>query len=158
MSRFKKDDYTRECAQPSTASLPDIVFMILCFFMVTTSMREVTLKIKVKVPEATEINKLEKKSLVSYIYIGQPTPQYSRMFGTEPRIQLNDQFANPSDILNFITAERAARDESEITSMVNSIKADEYTKMKIIPEVKEELRNAQALHINYSSRKMVNPK
>ena len=69
MSRFKKDDYTRECAQPSTASLPDIVFMILCFFMVTTSMREVTLKIKVKVPEATEINKLEKKSLVSYIYI-----------------------------------------------------------------------------------------
>jgi biopolymer transport protein ExbD len=158
MSRFKKDDYTRECAQPSTASLPDIVFMILCFFMVTTSMREVTLKIKVKVPEATEINKLEKKSLVSYIYIGQPTPQYSRMFGTEPRIQLNDQFANPSDILNFITAERAARDESEIPSMVTSIKADEYTKMKIITEVKEELRNAQALHINYSSRKMVNPK
>ena len=121
-------------------------------------MREVTLKIKVKVPEATEINKLEKKSLVSYIYIGQPTPQYSRMFGTEPRIQLNDQFANPSDILNFITAERAARDESEIPSMVTSIKADEYTKMKIITEVKEELRNAQALHINYSSRKMVNPK
>ena len=158
MSRFKKDDYTRECAQPSTASLPDIVFMILCFFMVTTSMREVTLKIKVKVPEATEINKLEKKSLVSYIYIGQPTPQYSRMFGTEPRIQLNDQFANPSDILNFITAERAARDESEIPSMVTSIKADEYTKMKIITEVKEELHNAQALHINYSSRKMVNPK
>ncbi len=158
MSRFKKDDYTRECAQPSTASLPDIVFMILCFFMVTTSMREVTLKIKVKVPEATEINKLEKKSLVSYIYIGQPTPQYSRMFGTEPRIQLNDQFANPSDILNFITAERAARDESEIPSMVTSIKADEYTKMKIITEVKEELRNAQALHINYSSRKTVHPK
>ena len=80
------------------------------------------------------------------------------MFGTEPRIQLNDQFANPSDILNFITAERAARDESEIPSMVTSIKADEYTKMKIITEVKEELRNAQALHINYSSRKMVNPK
>ena len=158
MSRFKKDDYTRECAQPSTASLPDIVFMILCFFMVTTSMREVTLKIKVKVPEATEINKLEKKSLVSYIYIGQPTPQYSRMFGTEPRIQLNDQFANPSDILNFITAERAARDESEIPSMVTSIKADEYTKMKFITEVKEELRNAQALHINYSSRKTVHPK
>ena len=158
MSRFKKDDHTRECAQPSTASLPDIVFMILCFFMVTTSMREVTLKIKVKVPEATEINKLEKKSLVSYIYIGQPTPQYSRMFGTEPRIQLNDQFANPSDILNFITAERAARDESEIPSMVTSIKADEYTKMKIITEVKEELRNAQALHINYSSRKTVHPK
>ncbi len=153
MSRFKKDDYTKECPQPSTASLPDIVFMILCFFMVVTSMREVTLKVKVKVPEATELNKLEKKSLVSYIYIGQPTPQYQKMIGTEPRIQLNDQFANPSDILNFITAERNARDESEIPSMVTSIKADEYTKMKIITEVKEELRQAQALHINYSARK-----
>ncbi len=155
MSRFKKDDYTKECPQPSTSSLPDIVFMILCFFMVVTSMREVTLKVKVKVPEATELNKMEKKSLVSYIYIGQPSPQYQKMFGTEPRIQLNDQFANPSDILNFITAERNARDESEIPSMVTSIKADEFTKMKIITEVKEELRKAQALHINYSARKKV---
>ena len=158
MSKFKKEDYTKECPQPSTASLPDIVFMILCFFMVTTSMREVTLKVKIKVPQATEINKLEKKSLVSYIYIGQPTPQYQRTFGTEPRIQLNDQFANPTDILDYITAERAARDETEIPSMVTSIKADEYTKMKIITEVKEELRKAQALHINYSSRKKIEKK
>lgn len=154
MSKFRKD-VSKEMPAVSTASLPDIVFMILCFFMVTTTMREVTLMVKIKKPEATELTKLTKKTLVSYIYIGQPTVQYQKMFGTEPQIQLNDQFANASDLLSFITAERAARDETEIPLMITSIKADETTKMKIIQEVKEELRKAQALHINYSARKKV---
>lgn len=154
MSKFRKDS-SKEIPAVSTASLPDIVFMLLCFFMVTTTMREVTLKVKITKPEATELTKLTKKTLVSYIYIGQPTPQYQKTFGTEPQIQLDDQFANPSDILNFITKERAARDESEIPMMTTSIKADEYTKMKIVTDVKEELRKAQALHINYSARKKV---
>lgn len=154
MSKFRKDS-SKEMPAVSTASLPDIVFMLLCFFMVTTTMREVTLKVKITKPEATELTKLTKKTLVSYIYIGQPTPQYQKTFGTEPQIQLDDQFANPSDILNFITKERAARDESEIPLMTTSIKADEYTKMKIVTDVKEELRKAQALHINYSARKKV---
>jgi len=152
MAKFRKDT-SKEMPAVSTASLPDIVFMMLCFFMVTTTMREVTLMVKIRKPEATELTKLAKKTLVSYIYIGQPIPQYQKTFGTEPQIQLNDQFANPSDILTFITAERAARDESEIPMMIASIKADESTKMKIIQEVKEELRKAQALHINYSARK-----
>ncbi len=152
MAKFRKDT-SKEMPAVSTASLPDIVFMMLCFFMVTTTMREVTLMVKIRKPEATELTKLAKKTLVSYIYIGQPIPQYQKTFGTEPQIQLNDQFANPSDILSFITAERAARDESEIPMMIASIKADESTKMKIIQEVKEELRKAQALHINYSARK-----
>jgi biopolymer transport protein ExbD len=154
MSKFKKDG-NKELPPLSTASLPDIVFMLLCFFMVTTTMREVTLKVKIKKPEATELTKLTKKTLVSFIYIGQPTLQYQKTYGTEPQIQLNDVFANPSDIPNFITAERAARDESEIPMMITSIKADENTKMKIISEVKEELRKVQALHINYSARKKV---
>lgn len=152
MSKFRVDT-SKEMPAVSTASLPDIVFMILCFFMVTTTMREVTLMVKIKKPEATELTKLTKKTLVSYIYIGQPIPQYQKAYGTEPQIQLNDQFSNPSDILNFVTAERASRDESEIPLMITSIKADETTKMKIITEVKEELRKAQALHINYSARK-----
>ena len=154
MSKFKKDTI-KETPAVSTASLPDIVFMLLCFFMVTTTMREVTLMVKITKPEATELTKLTKKTLVSYIYIGQPTPQYQKTFGTEPQIQLNDAFANPSDLLSFITAERAARDESEIPMMITSIKADEFTKMRIITEVKEELRKAQALHINYSAKKKV---
>lgn len=76
----------------STASLPDIVFMLLFFFMVSTTMREQELKVKVKLPAATEVAKLEKKSLTSFIFIGQPTREYQALFGTDARIQLNDSF------------------------------------------------------------------
>lgn len=137
----------------STASLPDIVFMLLFFFMVSTTMREVTLMVKVTVPSATELSKLEKKSLVSYIYVGTPHNQYQRVFGSEPRIQLNDQFARVSDIQDYITSEREARDEAEVPFMITSLKVDEYTKMGIVTDIKQELRKASALHINYSSRR-----
>jgi len=137
----------------STASLPDIVFMLLFFFMATTQLREVSLKVKIHLPEATEINKMEKKSLVSYIYVGPPIQQFIAQFGNEPRIQLNDQWQKVSDIPDFIEAERQARDESEVPQMITSLKVDEYTKMQIVTEIKQELRKAAALHINYSTRK-----
>lgn len=152
MSKFRKND-SKELPPISTASLPDIVFMLLFFFMVSTTMREVTLMVKVKVPEATELSKLEKKSLVSYIYVGTPLKQFQRVFGSEPRIQLNDQFAKVSDIPDYITAEREAHDENEVPFMITSLKVDEYTKMGIVTDIKQELRKAAALHINYSSRK-----
>lgn len=154
MSKFRKDSH-KELPEISTSSLPDIVFMILIFFMMTVQMREETLKVRVVVPEATELSKLEKKSLVSNIYVGEPQKQYQRIFGSEPRIQLNDQFANVSDIIDFITSEREARDEAEVPFMITSLKVDEYTKMGIVTDIKQELRKASALHINYSSRKKV---
>lgn len=152
MSKFKKGG-KNELPPISTASLPDIVFMLLFFFMVSTTMREVTLNVKVKLPTATELSKLEKKSLVSYIYIGEPLRQWQGKYGVAPRIQLADQFANVSDISNFVIAEREARDEAERPMMITSLKVDENTKMGIVTEVKQELRKAAALHINYSSRK-----
>lgn len=152
MSKFRKNE-NKELPAISTASLPDIVFMLLFFFMVTTTIRDVSLLVKIKTPAATELSKLEKKSLVSYIYVGPPVPKYVKVFGTEPRIQLNDQFAKVSDIPDFILAERAARDEAEIPFMVTSLKVDEFTKMQIVGDIKQELRKAAALHINYSSRK-----
>lgn len=152
MSKFRQSS-SKETPAISTASLPDIVFMLLFFFMVTTTIRDVSLLVKIKTPVATELSKLEKKSLVSYIYVGPPVPKYVKVFGTEPRIQLNDQFAKVSDIPDFILAERAARDEAEIPFMVTSLKVDEFTKMQIVGDIKQELRKAAALHINYSSRK-----
>ncbi len=139
----------------STASLPDIVFMLLFFFMVTTVMREVELKIKVAVPEASEIKKLEKKSLVSYIYVGRPIKAFQNKFGTEPRLQLNDEFSQITDIITYISAEREKLDEADVPKMMTSIKADGTVKMGIISDIKQELRKAQALKINYSTRKMV---
>ena len=137
----------------STASLPDIVFMLLFFFMVTTTMREVTLMVRQTLPSGTELNKLEKKSLVSYIYVGVPHQQYQRAFGTEPRVQLNDSFAEVTDILDYIIAERQARNEAEVPFMITSLKVDEYTRMQIVQDIKQELRKAAALHINYSARR-----
>jgi biopolymer transport protein ExbD len=142
----------------STSSLPDIVFMVLFFFMVTTSMREVELKIELSsanLPAATEIKKLEKKSLVSYIYVAKPKKNFQRMYGTEPRIQLNASFAELSDIYEYILAERAQRDEAEVPFMTTSLKVHEDTRMGIVTDIKQELRKASALKINYSARKKI---
>lgn len=154
MSRFKKAT-GKELKAINTASLPDIVFMLLFFFMVTTVMRETNLKVGIKLPEATEIKKLEKKSLVSFIYIGKPIRNLQKTFGSEPRIQLNDAFANLDDIRDFITSEREQMSENDQKQMTVSLKIDEDTKMRIVTEVKQELRKASALKINYSSRKKV---
>jgi len=155
MSKFKKGGGKRMPAI-STASLPDIVFMLLFFFMVTTTMKETELKIGVNPPEATEVKKMEKKSLVSYIYIGSPTIYEQAKFGTKDRIQLNDvTFSREevSKIQDFIIAERLQRDEDEIPYMTTSIKADENVTMGIVTDVKTELRKANALKINYSTKK-----
>lgn len=154
MSRFKKST-GKQVKAINTASLPDIVFMLLFFFMVTTVMRETELKIRVIVPEATEVKKLEKRSLVSYIYIGKPHRSLQKTFGSEPRIQLNDVFATPEDIRDFVTSEREQLDEHEQKQMTISLKIDQETKMGIVTDVKQELRKASALKINYSSRKKV---
>lgn len=149
MGRFKEKQ-AKGIPAISTASLPDIVFILLCFFMVSTTMRETTLIVKVKLPTASEVQKLERKNLVSFIYVGQPA---KAIFGTESRIQLNDQFATVNDIQSFIATEREARDEVDRKFMTTSIKADRETRMGIVTDIKQELRKAGAFKLNYSSRK-----
>ena len=126
MSRFKKAT-GKELKAINTASLPDIVFMLLFFFMVTTVMRETNLKVGITLPEATEIKKLEKKSLVSFIYIGTPHRNLQKTFGSEPRIQLNDAFATLDDIRDFISSEREQMSENDQKQMTVSLKIDENT-------------------------------
>jgi biopolymer transport protein ExbD len=150
MSRFRKKG-GKKVQAISTASLPDIIFMLLFFFMVTTVMRETTLIVKVKLPDATEVQKLERKSLVSYIYIGPPLrPQ---VYGTESRIQLNDRFATVNEIQNYIIAEREARDEADRGFLTTSLKVDEEVRMGVVSDVKQELRKIGAFRINYSTRR-----
>lgn len=138
----------------STASLPDIVFMLLFFFMVSTVLRDSTMMVEQKLPGATEVKKMERRSLVTTINIGAPNISFRAMYGTEPRIQLNDAFAKVDNIRDFITAEREKMDENERPLMTVSMKVDEKTKMGIIVDVKQELRKASALKINYSSKKV----
>lgn len=150
MARFKKDK-SGDLPAISTASMPDIIFMLLFFFMVTTTMREVTLKVRNQMPEATEVQKLEKKALVSFIYIG--PPMQSKIFGTESRIQLNDSFRNVEDIPEFIFFEREARVEADRPFLTTSLKVDKEVKMGIVTDVKQELRKVGAFKINYSTRR-----
>ena len=120
----------------STASLPDVIFMILFFFMVSTTMRDQELLVRYKLPEATEVQKLEKKSLVSFIHIGPPSMTMQAKFGTAPRIQLNDSYKSTRDILDFVAAERDKLSEADRASMTICLKADQATKMGIVTDVK----------------------
>ena len=147
MAKFKKKSDGGTPAI-STASLPDIVFMLLFFFMVATKMRETTLKVQVTTPSVTEVDKIENKSLVSYIYIGKPIKKLQAKFGTAPRIQLNDAFATKEDIFTWVNTEREKIDESERGKWTVALKVDKKTKMGIVTDVKQELRKANALKIN----------
>lgn len=156
MAKFRKDG-GKKLPAISTASLPDIIFMLLFFFMTTTSMKEVTLMVDQKVPQATELTKLEKKSLVRYIYIGTPKKQYQKSFGFESRIQLDDAFANnPDEVQSYIATKRAAMKEDEQNLMIVSLKVDQETKMGIVTDVKQALRNAYAVRINYTATQRTN--
>ncbi|HET7361298.1 MAG TPA: biopolymer transporter ExbD [Salinimicrobium sp.] len=151
MSKFrkKKNEGTPEI---STASLPDIVFMLLFFFMVATTMRETTLKVDNDLPFADQVEKLEKKELVMYIYIGKPSPRYQDVAGTQAVVQLNDNIADVSEIQQFIYAEREAKREELVPFLTTALKVDSETNMGIVSDVKQELREANALKINYSTR------
>lgn len=152
MSKFRKKT-SGSTPAISTASLPDIIFMLLFFFMVTTVMRETTLLVDLSMPNASESKKIQRKNLVSYIYIGKPTKRLRSVYGNEPRLQLNDSFAEIEDLQEFIAAEREARSEEEAKALINSIKSDADTKMGIITDVKQELRKAQSYKINYSTKR-----
>ena len=136
----------------NTSSLPDLIFTVLFFFMMVTSMREVEVKVQVKTPVGTtEIEKLEKKSLVSHIYIGPPSKNYRAIFGSAPRIQLNEVFAEPAAVREFVKAERESMFEKDRPLMKMSLKIDKGVQMGIVTDVKQELRKAKAQNIVYSA-------
>lgn len=149
MSKFKKKK-GGDLPPISTASLPDIVFMLLFFFMVATTMREDTLMIENRLPVADQVEKLDKKNPVSFIYMGKPSANYKK-FGNVARIQLNDKFADVSDVAAFINAERAALREELIPYLTVSLKVDQEANMGIVGDVKQELRKVNALKINYTT-------
>ncbi len=152
MATFKKGNKDKMQAI-NTSALPDIIFMLLFFFMVSTTMKEVSYKVQIKNPSATELEKLEKKSLVSFIYVGPPIQQYRAQYGSEPRIQLNDKFATADEIESYIATERENKKEVDRPKMMVSLKVDKDTKMAIVTDIKQALRKAQALLINYSAKK-----
>ncbi len=150
MSKFQNKGKS-ELPELNTSSLPDLIFSILFFFMIVTSMREETLKVEFKAPQGTEIEKLERKSLASNIYIGKPQREYRAKFGTGSCIQVNDKFIDVSYIGQFVQDERGNLAERDKPFMKIVLKSDLNTKMGIITDVKMELRKAYALSLVYQA-------
>jgi biopolymer transport protein ExbD len=149
MSKFAKKK--KGLPAVNTAALPDIVFMLLFFFMVTTTMRETELVIKApQLPNATEVKKLEHKSLVSTIYVGKAKDQAK--FGSGDKIQLNDKIASINDIASFIYSEQEKHNPEEVPYMTTSIKSDVKASVGTIHDIRMELRDINALKVSYSTR------
>jgi biopolymer transport protein ExbD len=151
MSKFRKKKKSMPAV--NTASLPDIVFMLLFFFMVTTTMRETDLRIEnPRLPTATEIKKLEHKSLVSTIYVGKSKDPNRDGVGYN-KIQLNDKIATAEQVPAFIIGEREKVSEAEIPFMTTSIKADKESNVGTITDIRLKLRDVNALKVSYSTQK-----
>ncbi len=149
MSKFKKKANTSQ--EIPTSALPDIIFMLLFFFMVTTVLRETTINVEQKIPDATELRKLQRKSLVSYIYVGKPTTKLQAQFGTEPLIQVNDAFKPVDALQNWVMEERAKLDENEKDQLTVALKVDKEAKMGLINDVQIALREADARKLMYTT-------
>ncbi|MEM6840801.1 MAG: biopolymer transporter ExbD [Bacteroidota bacterium] len=147
MSKFKKKSTTGQ--DIPTSALPDIIFMLLFFFMVTTVLRETDILVEQNLPRAEQLRKMQKKSLVSYIYIGKPKD--TDKYGSEPRIQTNDVLVTTDNIIQFVEAERSKLSEAERSQITMAMKVDDEAKMGIVSDVQQELREANALKVLYNT-------
>lgn len=135
----------------STASLPDIVFMLLFFFMLVTVLKSEEPLVNVSTPKASELTNIEQKTLVKYINIGSPINK--ELYGDVPVLQLNDAIASVDDVQIWVSQKRGELAENEQSKMIVSMKVDREVKMGIVTDVKQELRKANALKILYATGK-----
>jgi biopolymer transport protein ExbD len=118
-----------------TTSMPDIVFMLLMFFMIVTTLREVTVLVDFKLPEAKALEKIENKRLVSYLWVGQ-----------NDKIQIGDSFVKLDEIQTIMYTKR-----QELPNIIVSLRIDQNTDMGLVTDIQQELRKAYCLRINYSA-------
>ena len=150
MSKFNKKK-SGDLPPVSTASLPDIVFMLLFFFMVATVMRDDEMLVENSLPAANQVEKLEDKKKLVNIYIGKPSSSYQATFGTSDVVQLGDKISQIKDVYNYVNTQRNAMPENLQKEMMVSLKVDKNAKVGVLTDVKEELKEAEALKITYTS-------
>lgn len=137
----------------NTASLPDLIFTILFFFMLVTHMRKVAVKVKYQVPQGTELTKLVKKTTITYLYIGKPMNETGQLAGDSLCIQMNDKLVDVAEIKSYLVKERATMAAEDKKQMSVSIRADKETPMGRIIDIKQSLREANVLNVNYAATK-----
>ena len=141
---FKKKSASTKQEIP-TASLPDIIFMLLIFFMVTTVLRETELLVQVQIPKAEAVQKIDQKRLIQYVYIG---PERLESGGTgEAAVQIDDAIVRDFEDIRQAMYRRLLDEPGTITSM----RVDREVKTGLLYDVQQELREAEALRVNYST-------
>ena len=147
MSKFKKKAQVKQ--EIPTSSMPDVVFILLFFFMVTTEIREVTVEVQQRIPEASQMRKLARKSLVTNLFVGEP--RKTEQFGKEAKIQANDVFIEPKDIVLWVSKEKDKLAENERDQLTVALKVDNEAKRGIIADVETELRKANSRKVLYTT-------
>ena len=147
MSKFKKKAVVKQ--EIPTSSMPDVVFILLFFFMVTTEIREVTVEVQQRIPEASQMRKLARKSLVTNLFVGEP--RKTEQFGKEAKIQANDVFIEPKDIVLWVSKEKDKLAENVRDQLTVALKVDNEAKRGIIADVETELRKANSRKVLYTT-------
>ncbi|WP_455763019.1 ExbD/TolR family protein [Prevotella disiens] len=151
MSIFRRRSH--DIPELNTASLPDLIFTILFFFMLVTHMRKVAVKVKYQVPQGTELTKLVKKTAITYLYIGKPMSETGQLASDSLCIQMNDKLVDVAEIKSYLVKERATMAAEDKKQMSVSIRADKETPMGRIIDIKQSLREANVLNVNYAATK-----
>lgn len=133
--KFEKKRASSKTEIP-TSSMPDIVFMLLLFFMVSTTLREVDVLVQFQLPEAEAIEKIENKRLVAYVWVGKTG-----------QIQINDNLVEIKEIGAIMYQKRV-----DIPEVIVSFRVDKNSDMGIVTDIQQELRKVDARRINYSAR------
>ncbi len=173
---IRRNRRLREVPMLNTASLPDLIFTVLFFFMIVTHMRTTTSKVKYALPQGTELKRLVKKSAVTYIYIGRDMPKTTRETSTVAspntssavspntssassmdvsayKVQLNNRVGTIGEVASFVANEKKRMNPDDQVKMTVSIKADRSTPMYVINAVKRAVRAGGATRINYSAER-----
>ncbi|MDF4201930.1 biopolymer transporter ExbD [Maribacter sp. SA7] len=151
MIKFNKYRSSKSLPPVSTASLPDIVFILLFFFMTVTVMKNQNLLVENTLPTATETEKLDKKDRVIEIYIGKPTTDGNANLGDEPRIQMDNKFITVDEVGDYALQALSSMPQHLRSVATVSIKADVEVKMGVIDDLKNQLRKVNLLKINYTT-------
>ena len=148
MAKFNKKK-SDEVPPISTASLPDIIFMLLFFFMTVTQTKDGEIKVANDIPSADQVQKLDKKDPVVYIYAGKPLPKYQSKFGANAKIQVNDKFIDVSEVSHYILNYREGLREGLRDVFITALKVDADTNMGLVSDIREKLQDINALKLNY---------
>ena len=146
MSKFKKKKLTSQ--EIPTSALPDIIFMLLFFFMVATKMRENEVLVKNDLPEFTQSQKIDKKMKIAYIYIG---PAKGASDSDPAKIQVNDKFIQPNQIGTFVSRERDKLGDSDQDKLTISLKVHKDAQEGVVNDVETQLRKVNARRVIYSA-------